>query len=268
VDEYYETNKLRWNELVAIHAKSDEYDLDGFLAGNSSLHKVELDALGDVSGKSLLHLQCHFGLDSMSWARLGAKVTGVDFSETAIELARELANRIGIDVQFICSNIYDLLDIHRGEYDIIFTSFGVLCWLADITAWGKIIAHYLKPGGTFLLVESHPVFWVFDNDHPSKLEIKYPYWHNHEPYSWEAEGTYVDQDVTLKNTRTYEWNHTISDILNALIDAGLAIVRIDEFPHLPWKPIPFAHKNPEGEWHLEGDFLPLGWSVKATKPQK
>ena len=265
MNEYYEANRRRWNELVAIHANSEEYDLKGFLTGKTSLHPVELDALGNVEGKDLLHLQCHFGLDTISWARLGAKATGVDFSETAIELARELANRVGTDAQFICSNIYDLPNVHVAKYDIVFTSFGVLCWLADIKEWARIIAHYLKPGGTFLIVEGHPIFWIFDNDHPSELKIKYPYWHSEEPLSYDEDGTYVDSEVVLENKRGYEWNHTISDILNALIQAGLVISEVHEYPHLPWKPCPMAKKNKDDEWRLDGDLVPLCWSVKAVK---
>jgi len=127
MEKYYKTNLKRWNELVGVHAKSIEYDLTGFLAGKNSLHSLELNALGDVSGKSLLHLQCHFGLDTLSWGRLGAKVTGVDFSDTAIELAGEIAGKIGIDAEFICSNLYDLLEHLDGEFDIVYTSYGVLC---------------------------------------------------------------------------------------------------------------------------------------------
>lgn len=267
MDTYYEANKRRWNELVAIHAKSDEYDLKGFLAGKSSLHPVELDLLGDLSGKSLLHLQCHFGLDTLSLARLGAKATGIDFSKKAIEFAQGLAQKIGVDVRFICSNIYNLPNVLQGEYDIVFTSFGVLCWLADINTWAHIIAHLLKPGGTFLLVEAHPFFWVFENDHPSELKIKYPYWHSEEPLSYDEDSTYVDTDMKLTNTRGYEWSHTVSDILNALIQAGLVIKEIQEFPHLPWKPCPLAKKNQKGEWRIDGDRLPLSWSVKAVKPK-
>ncbi|MFX1577096.1 MAG: class I SAM-dependent methyltransferase [Promethearchaeota archaeon] len=267
MDDYYEVNKRRWNELVAIHAKSDEYDLKGFLAGNTSLHQVELDALGNLSGKSLLHLQCHFGLDTLSLARLGAQATGVDFSDKAIEFAQALAQQVEVDANFICSNIYDLTDVLEGEYDIVFTSFGVLCWLADIKTWAHIIAHFLKPGGMFLLVEGHPFFWVVDNDHPDTLQIKYPYWHSKEPLSYDEDGTYVDVDAKLTNTKGYEWNHTVSDVLNALIQAGLVITEIQEFPHLPWKPCPLAKKNQQGEWHLDGDLLPLSWSVKAVKPE-
>ncbi|MFX1582696.1 MAG: class I SAM-dependent methyltransferase [Promethearchaeota archaeon] len=268
MDDYYETNKRRWDELVAIHAQSEEYDLKGFLEGKSSLHQVELDALGDVSGKTLLHLQCHFGLDTISWTRLGATATGVDFSDTAIELAQELAKLVGADTQFICSNLYDLPKIHQKQYDIVFTSFGVLCWLADITGWAEVVAHFLKPRGTFLIVEGHPFFWVFDNDHPTDLKIKYSYWHSDEPLSYDEPGTYIDTDMKLINTKSYEWAHTVSDILNAIIQAGLVISEVYEFPHLPWKPIPFAKKHQDGEWRLDGDLLPLSWSIKAVKPGK
>lgn len=267
MDEYYETNKRRWNELVDVHADSDEYDLQGFLAGKSSLKQIELEALGNVSGKSLLHLQCHFGLDTISWARLGAKATGVDFSDTAIKLAQEIAQRLDVNIRFICSNIYDLPEILHEEYDIVFTSYGVLCWLDDIVSWARIIAKYLKPGGTFLLVESRPIFSVFDDDHPNEFKIKDKYWHSKEPLYFDTDGSYIDQDVKLINKKSYEWNHTISDILNALIQAGFKITNVQEFPHLPWKPCNLAQKNKDGEWRIKGDPLPLCWSVKAIKPE-
>ena len=172
MNDYYETNKKRWNELVGIHADSEEYDIDGFIAGKNSLQDIELRILGDVKGKSLLHLQYHFGMDTINWSRLGVKATGVDFSETAIELARELAKKTGMDTNFVCSNVYDLRNNLTGQFDIVFTSIGVLCWLQDVKEWARIIAHFLKPGGTFLLVESHPFMWVFD-DEGEELSIKY-----------------------------------------------------------------------------------------------
>jgi SAM-dependent methyltransferase len=266
MDEYYESNKRRWNELVAIHAKSAEYDLDGFLAGKSSLHQVELDALGDVSGKSLLHLQCHFGLDTISWSRLGAKATGVDFSETGIEFAQKLAKRVGTDTRFICSNIYDLPQVLDEQFDIVFTSFGVLCWLGDIEAWGRVITSYLKPGGLFLIVEGHPILWVFDDEHPTDLKIKYSYWHTKAPMRWDTDGTYVETEIKSKHTVTYEWQHTISDVLNAVITSGLTILEVKEYPFIPWKPYPMAKKDETGNWRLDGDPIPLCWSVKAQKP--
>jgi 2-polyprenyl-3-methyl-5-hydroxy-6-metoxy-1,4-benzoquinol methylase len=263
-EDYYETNKRRWNELVAIHAGSKEYDMEGFLMGKSSLHKVELDKLGDVNGKTLLHLQCHFGLDTISWARLGAKVTGVDFSDTAIELARDIAEKVGVEAEFVCSNIYDLPDVLEGQYDIVFTSYGVLCWLNDIEEWGRIIAQYLKPGGVFLLVESHPFMWVFD-DKSTNLCLRYSYWYNEEPLSWNEDGTYADKNAEVVNKRSYEWQHSVSDVLNALINAGLVIGEVREYPELVWEYVPSSVKTGEREYRIPGDPLPQMWSVLASK---
>lgn len=247
-----------------IHAASEEYNLEGFLAGKNSLHKIEREKLGDVSGKKLLHLQCHFGLDTISWARLGAEATGVDFSDTAIELAREIAKKTVVDVEFVCSNVYDLPENLTGEYDIVFTSYGVLCWLNDIDKWGEIIAHFLKPGGRFLLAESHPLMWVFD-DESEELDVKYSYWHQDDPLSWEDEGTYADEDAKITNKKSYEWQHTVSDVLNALIKAGLTIDEVDEFPELVWAYTP-ASKRVDEEWfRIPGDPLPQCWSVLASK---
>jgi ubiquinone/menaquinone biosynthesis C-methylase UbiE len=261
---YYETNKRRWNELVDIHAKSKEYDLENFIAGKNSLHRVELEKLGDVKGKRLLHLQCHFGLDTISWARLGAKVTGVDFSDTAIELAREIAKKVGVDAEFVCSNVFDLTKVLEGEYDIVFTSYGVLCWLKDIEGWARIITHYLKKGGVFLLAESHPFMWVFD-DASEELKLKYSYWHNEEPLSWEDDGTYADKDAKVTNKKSYEWQHTVSEVLNALIKAGLTIDDIGEYPDLVWAYTPASKRVDDEYFRIPGDPLPQTWSVKASK---
>ncbi len=265
MSDYYETNKKRWNELVGIHADSEEYDIDGFLAGTNTVKPVEKEILGDVSGKSLLHLQCHFGMDTISWSRLGAKATGVDFSETAIELARELAKKAGTDTEFVVSNVYDLRDNLQGQYDIVYTSIGVLCWLQDIKEWGKIIAHFLKSGGTFLVYESHPFMWVFD-DESEGLEIKYSYWHNKEPLTWEDDGTYANQDAKVENKKSYEWQHSVSDVLNSLIKAGLRIEEIGEYPDLWWQYLPMAEPVGEGRYLIPGNKLPQMWSVKAVKP--
>lgn len=264
MEEYYETNKRRWNELVDIHAKSKEYDLENFIAGKNSLHRVELANLGDVKGKRLLHLQCHFGLDTISWARLGAKVTGVDFSDTAIELAREIAKKVCVDAEFVCSNIFDLTKVLEGEYDIVFTSYGVLCWLKDIEEWARIITHYLKKGGVFLLAESHPFMWVFD-DASEELKLKYSYWHNEEPLSWEDDGTYADKEAKVTNKKSYEWQHTVSDVLNALIKAGLTIDEVGEYPDLVWAYTPASKRVDEEYFRIPGDPLPQTWSVKASK---
>jgi ubiquinone/menaquinone biosynthesis C-methylase UbiE len=262
--EYYSANKRRWNELVEIHAKSKEYDLENFIAGKNSLHRTELEILGNVKGKSLLHLQCHFGLDTISWARLEAKATGVDFSETAIELAREITKKVDVETEFVCCNVYDLPKVHDKKYDIVFTSYGVLCWLHDVDEWGRIIHHFLKPEGTFLLVESHPFMWVFDDESMIHRQ-RYNYGHSNEPLSWEDEGTYVNKNAKVKNKKRYEWQHTVSDVLNALIKSGLTIEEIGQYPELVWSYIPSSLKVDEEYFGIPGDPLPQTWSILASK---
>ncbi|MHA1317753.1 MAG: class I SAM-dependent methyltransferase [Candidatus Heimdallarchaeaceae archaeon] len=155
--EFMETNKKRWNELVEIHSKSKSYDLEGFLKGKNSLHSVELELCGNIRGKKILHLQCHFGMDTLSLARMGAEVTGVDFSEKAIAFAKKLSEQINVPAKFICANIYDLDKLLKEKFDIVFTTYGVLPWLPDIRKWAEIISKSLREGGNFLIVESHPL---------------------------------------------------------------------------------------------------------------
>ena len=266
MDKYLAKNKKSWNEVTPIHEKSAMYDVAGFKTGKCALKPIELKEMGDVESKSLLHLQCHFGLDTLSWARRGAKVTGVDFSDEAIKLARQLSKETGIKADFIESDIYKLPEILKGKYDIVFTSYGVLCWLPDLTKWAQVISYFLKPGGFFYIVEGHPFSTVFDNSKTAtKLEVTIPYFHNPEPIYWEPEGDYADPTYTGFNG-TYEWMHPIGDIVNALIQAGLKIEFLHEFPVGFWKAMPFMVKNKDGAWHLEGDKLPLIFSLKATKP--
>ena len=176
MDDYLKANRENWNERTPIHARSEFYDVEGFKAGRSTLTSIELEEVGEVAGRSLLHLQCHFGLDTMSWARLGAKVTGVDFSDQAIALARSLSKETGIEADFVLSDIYELPDVLDEQYDIVFTSFGVLNWLPDLKKWAQVIARFLKPGGTFYIVEFHPFADVFDEESDAvELRLHYPY---------------------------------------------------------------------------------------------
>ena len=173
MNEYFEANRRHWDEVVPIHMRSDLYDVDSFKAGKSKLKPVEREELRDVRGKTMLHLQCHFGLDTLSWAREGAIVTGVDFSEPAIEGAKALAAETGIEARFIISDVYSLPDRLEEEFDIVFTSYGAICWLPDIGRWAQVVTRFLKPGGTFYMVEFHPVCGIFDND-PAVTDLKRP----------------------------------------------------------------------------------------------
>ncbi len=267
MDKYFKNNKKWWNEATPIHAKSVFYDVDGFKAGKSKMiMPFEIEEMGDLRGKSLLHLQCHFGMDTLTWGRLGAKVTGVDFSDVAIKQARRLSKEIGIKADFICSDIYKLPEIHKKKYDIVYTSGGVLCWLPDLYNWGEIIAHFLKPGGFFYIMEGHPFSCVFDNSKTAThLNVTNSYFHQPEPIKWEADGDYADP-AAQTSYGSYEWAHSMGDIINGLIQAGLKIEFLHEFPYIFFKVMPFMHRGEDGFWYLEGDKLPLIFSLKASKP--
>ncbi len=193
MNKYMNSNLKLWEKLTAVNVKSRMYDVEGYKQGKTSLKSLELSELGDVKGKSLLHLQCHFGMDTLSWARNGAEVTGVDFSPSAIETARQLASELNINAEFINCDIFDLPKHLDRQFDIVYTSYGVLCWLADLDKWGKLIARYLKPGGTFYIVEMHPVLNIFNNEiTEARLEVKHSYFHSEEPMEWMADCSYAD----------------------------------------------------------------------------
>ncbi|MFC2038726.1 class I SAM-dependent methyltransferase [Chloroflexota bacterium] len=265
MDEYLKNNRELWDELTPIHEQAEEYGVREFKAGECSLRPTEKKEVGDVSGKSLLHLQCHFGMDTLSWARLGAAVTGMDFSEKAIDLARSLSRETGIKADFICCDVYDLPSMLTGEFDIVFTSYGVLAWLPDLNRWAEIIARYLRPGGFFYIVEGHPVLQIFENSEEARdFEVRYSYFHRQEPTEWEPEGDYADRSATVQNS-SYEWTHNMGEIINALIGAGLRIEFLHEFPVSGYRWSSFTEKTANGEWHIEGDKIPLTFSIKAVK---
>jgi SAM-dependent methyltransferase len=266
---YRRANKNLWNEWTAIHAQSDYYDLQGFRDGKCTLKPIELEELGSVAGKSLLHLQCHFGLDTLSWARLGARVTGADFSEKAIALARSLSSELNISADFICADIYDLQHILNERFEIVFTSYGVLTWLPDLSRWGQIISHFLKPGGIFYIVEFHPFFYVFDDANDvTKLRIGYSYFESSKPLEIQVEGTYADRMAKVSQAVCYEWLHSLGEIVDALASAGLRIEFMHEFPYSVDPIIPsLMEKGADGWWRLKDPAfsLPLMFSLKAIK---
>ena len=267
MDKYLQANLDLWNEMTGINAKAVSYDLPGFKAGKSTLRSIEREELGDISGKSLLHLQCHFGMDTISFARLGAQVTGVDFSDKAITLAQSLSAELKIPARFICSNIYDVADKLSDQFDIVHSSYGFLCWLPDVTAWAKIIAHLLKPGGFLHLVESHPFLSVFENERTTPdLRVCFSYFPSPEPTRWEPDGCYADKEAQVTHP-SYEWTHSLGEIISALIDSGLRIDFLHEFLFLFWDYFPFMTEGSDRLWRLPGDHdtIPLTFSLKATK---
>lgn len=265
MDNYLQANQELWDELTPIHAGAESYDVKGFRAGKLTLRPVELAEVGEVQGKSMLHLQCHFGMDTLSWAKLGARVTGIDFSEKAIALARNLSREVGVKANFLCSDIYDSPDKLTGQFDIVFTSYGILGWLPNLKRWAEIIAHFLKPGGFFYIVEGHPFLTVFDNsEQATDFKVTQSYFYNQEPIKWEPEGDYADRKATVVHP-SYEWTHSLGDIINALIGASLKIEYLHEFPLSAYRWSPFTEKGPDGWWRVKGDKVPLIFSIKATK---
>jgi SAM-dependent methyltransferase len=273
MNEAMEGNRRNWDERVPIHAAFRFYDVDGFKAGRSSLMSIELDEMDDVRGKLLLHLQCHFGMDTISWARMGAKVTGVDFSRAAIDLARSLSDELDIPARFVAANVYDLPDAldEAGQFDVVFTSYGVLGWLPDMSGWARVVAHFLKPGGTFYIVDGHPAKNVFDDEGDDGLRVRYPYFGSSEPTVYEPDGgesfTYTDGDTPLE-TAAYEWHHSLGEIVTSLAAAGLTIEFLHEFPFSGWWALPGMVRGDDGWWRLpeHNDSVPQLYSIKAHKP--
>jgi SAM-dependent methyltransferase len=266
VDKYLEQNKAYWDEITPVHVRSSFYDIDGFKAGTSQLvMPFEPEEMGDVRGKTLLHLQCHIGMDTLAWARRGAKVTGADFSGEAIKTARKLSNEIGIEASFIESDIYALPDALKEKFDIVYTGGGAICWLPDLAKWSKVIAHFLKPGGFFYIMEGHPFMSVFDNGPNAKeLCVTNPYFNNPEWLDLDPGNDYADPGYAIKNSES-EWMHPLSEIINSLINAGLKIEFFHEYPMIFFKALPFMEQDNEGYWRLKGDMLPQIFSIKAVK---
>jgi ubiquinone/menaquinone biosynthesis C-methylase UbiE len=266
------SNREVWDAWTKIHVSSKFYDVASFVDGRNPnrIRTDEQAEVGSVEGKTLLHLQCHFGLDTLSWARLGATVTGVDFSGEAISAARTLATDVGIPATFVESNVYDLPDVLDEQFDIVYTSGGVLGWLPDIEAWGRVAARFVRPGGFLYLYEVHPVAEVFaDEDvQPGELRLAYPYWSHAEPIRIETPGSYADRDAPTGGLVEFGWDHSMGEIVTSLASAGLRIEFLREFDYVMW-PKAFLVEGADGRWRLpEGSKgqLPLFFSLKATKP--
>lgn len=259
---YLNINKETWNQKTQVHIESDFYNNEAFLNGECTLKQIELDLLGNIEGKSILHLQCHFGQDSISLARRGAKVTAIDLSDVAIQRAQEFAEQLNVDVEFICSNIYDLPAILNKKFDIVFTSYGVISWLPDLDQWAEVISLYMKPKSRFIFVEFHPVVWMFDDNFE---KVGYSYFNTGEQVET-FEGTYADRNAPLQD-ETVNWNHSIADSLNGLIKSGIIIKSFNEFDYSPYNV--FAHtieieKDKYRIKHLE-DKIPMVFAIEGVK---
>lgn len=262
MDDYIEINKNSWNKRLESHLNSDFYDMPNFLKGKSSLNEIELNLLGDVKGKKILHLQCHFGQDTISLSRLEAKTVGVDLSDRSIQKAKELAIETQSSAEFICSNIYDLPEVLDQKFDIVFTSYGTISWLPDLNKWAKVIEHFLKPGGQFVFAEFHPAVWMYDDD---LKKIAYCY-NNSEAIIEEETGTYADKSADIKSKYVC-WNHGIGEVVNSLIAQNLKINQLSEFCYSPYPFVNHTEEFEPGKFRIKefGNKFPLVYSLKALK---
>jgi SAM-dependent methyltransferase len=266
-EDWFALNLKRWDEVAAIHPNTRFYGVDRFKAGENALLPIELAEVGNVSGKSLLHLQCHFGLDTLNWARLGARVTGLDFSSEAIRQARKLAAETGIAAEFVEANVYDAARVIVRQFDIVFTSWGALCWLPDLRRWAEIVASLLAPGGFLYVLDGHPTAMVLEQTEKSgAIFANYPYFHGEEPVIFNIDKTYAD-DVPVENVREATWLHPMSTIISSVLQAGLSLDFFHEHPLLGWQLFPCMIKGGDGMWRLPADRppLPLSFSFKARK---
>ena len=261
--DFIETNRRHWDSVTPGHLASEFYDIEGFRAGRDTIDDVESSLVGDVTGKLLLHLQCHFGLDTMSWTRRGAIATGVDFSMVAIVAARELAASLDLDTQFEVGNVLDL-DLGR-HFEIVFSSHGVLGWLPELKSWGETVSRHVRPGGKVVVVDSHPVLQAFDDERTDgTMRLRYDYFAR-DALEFEEEGSYADPSAPV--TKTIERIHTISDILGGLIDAGLTVEHFHEYDRVAWQAMPHMVEDQAGWWRLPPGQprIPLMFSVVATR---
>ena len=273
MDYRLEANQRNWNERTPVHATSTFYDVDGFKAGRNTLHSIERREVGDVTGKTLLHLQCHFGMDTMSWTRLGATATGVDFSDAAIELAQRLRGEVGLDTRFIHANVYDLPDVLDERFDIVYTAMGVLCWLPDLAAWAKVAAHFVKPGGFFYLFDTHPFLSTLetaasagDDAGIDNLRVRYPYFPDADGLLFKGgEPSYAGDEIIQSDA--YEWPHSVAEIFAAVAGTGLQLEFFREFPVNCYQAFPGMKQDADGWWRFPtfNERLPQTFSLRARR---
>ena len=268
MDPEREANLANWESRVPIHVASQEYDVDSLVAGTRRLSDVvafDEPFLGDLTGLDAVHLQCHIGTDTLSLARLGARVTGLDFSPSAIAAAQDLAQRAGIDATFVQSEFYDAVAALGAErFDLVYTGVGAIGWLPDIAGWARVVAALLRPGGRLYIREGHPMMWAIDDD----MQIAFPYFEHGGAVRMENDVTYTDGDARLSAPVTYEFNHGLGEIVQSVLDAGMTITRLAEHDFCEWQGLPPMVREADGKWRMPADVrdrLPLMYTLEARK---
>jgi SAM-dependent methyltransferase len=276
VDDYRSINRANWDERVPAHVRSPDYAVERFAADPAHLsHVVRFDMplLGDIAGKRAVHLQCHIGTDTVSLARLGARITGLDFSPPAVAAARKLAAAAGVDAEFVEADVYDAATVlSAGSFELVYTGIGALCWLPDIARWAAVVAALLAPGGRLFLREAHPMLWALQDARPDGLlVVDYPYFERDEATVFDEPGTYVQTDVEFEHTAGHEWNHGLGEIVTALLANGLQLTALVEHDSVPWDALPGQMDELEnGEFRLRERpwRLAATYTLQAVKPAR
>ena len=274
MDDYRDINRASWDERAPAHAGSPDYRVQSFIDDPGFISPVvafDLPRLGDLSGLRGIHLQCHIGTDTVSLSRLGARMTGLDFSPVAIDLARNLVARTGDQVSFVESDVYDAVTALDGEqFDFVFTGIGALGWLPSISRWATTVAALLRPGGRLFIREGHPMLFALADPRPDGLlVVDFPYFERDEATVWDEGGTYVETDVVFTANTTHEWNHGLGEIVSALHAEGMQITGLVEHDSVPWEALPGQMtKDDRGEWRLSDRpwRLPASYTLRAVKP--
>jgi SAM-dependent methyltransferase len=272
VDESLRINRASWDERAPAHAASPGYSVDRFLSDPAFISDVvrfDLPRLGDVTGLTGVHLQCHIGTDTISLARLGARMTGLDFSPASIEQARRLAETAGPMVEFVEAEVYDAPAVlGRERFDFVFTGIGAICWLPSIRRWAEVVAELLVPGGWLFIREGHPMMWTLADRDDDLLVVEQSYFERAEPNVWDEGGTYVETDVQFETTVTHDWNHGLGEIVTALLDVGMELRMLVEHDSVPWEAFPgHMERAGEKEWRLADRpwRLPHSYTLRAVK---
>lgn len=270
-----EVNRRHWDERAPAHAASPDYGLARFAEDPEHLSGVvrfDVPRLGDITGLRGVHLQCHIGTDTISLARLGARMTGLDFSAASVHEARRLAQLAGADVDFVQAEVSDAARVlEPGAFDLVYTGIGALCWLPDIHRWAEVVASLLRPGGRLFMREGHPVLWAVDDARTDQqLVLEYPYWETSDPIVDSTEGSYVETDTDFCHVESHSWNHGLGEIVSALLNVGLVLTQLVEHDSVPWNPFPegMMSVSQGGEWRLidRPERLPLTYTLQARKP--
>ncbi|MCZ3388605.1 MAG: class I SAM-dependent methyltransferase [Actinomycetia bacterium] len=270
--EYVRINRASWDDRAAAHAASPDYRVQRFLDDPSYLSEVvrfDLPLLGSVEGKRGVHLQCHIGTDTLSLARLGAQMTGVDFSPRSLEEARRLSEAAGTPIEYLEANVYaapSLLGYHG--FDFVFTGVGALCWLPNVAEWAQVVADLLKPGGRLFIREGHPMLWAIDEARTDWIVVDYAYFETQHPLVDEDGGTYVETDVEFRNNLTHSWNHGLGEIISGLANVGMQVIGLVEHDSAPWEALPGQmSRDADGEWRLteRPERLACTYTLQAVK---